>query len=196
MFKSGRGLPIVFGFAMALTGCGGDKVGDSGPIDTGSESGGGGAVAGDLLIAEVNATCTGSDWRYSAEVLNGWTGDATVNAWEVLNGAAGYDEEHSLASYDYDPDGTWDKIERVLGTGEYVPDSSTLFACGIHDLGATPFNEAMVFAYRIYDTDGNLADCVMIGSRAGDVLGDHGDVTSYNTVSNPSELDDCTAWDE
>jgi hypothetical protein len=100
-----------------------------------------------------------------------------------------------MVSYDHDPDEYWDKVERILDSGgNYVPDISTLFTCGIHDNGATPFNAAMVFAYRAYDVDGNLRDCVLIGSRAADVTAAHADVTTYNTISNPSELANCSYW--
>jgi hypothetical protein len=202
MFKNGLALPIVLGFAMAVTGCGGDKDGDSaGDTSTTTGATGGGATGGEtggtggggaMMVDSFDAACTGADWIYSAHVVNGWTGDAVVNAWEVLPSAAGYDEEHTMPSVDFGADEAWDDIERTLTQGAYVPDSSTLFACGTHDLGATPFNDAMVFAYRVYDLDLNLADCVIYGSLAADVLAGGGDVTGYNTLSNPTELDGCT----
>jgi hypothetical protein len=149
---------------------------------------------GDVLLTELNVSCSGDDWVYEAST-QGWTYDAVVNAWEVVPGGAGWDEEHTLPSVDFDPDGAWDELKRVLtpsvSVGAFAPDSNTLFSCGVHDFSAD--NPAMVFAFRVYDADG-LAECVMVGDRASDVMSGQSDVTVYNTVSNPSELQNCDVW--
>jgi hypothetical protein len=177
-------------------GCGGgdDKSGDTGRGSSATTTPAPTTTAGipaSLLIDDIDMFCEGPLWVFYAHAT-GWVGDAVVNVWEVLPDKTGWDEEHTMASVGSHPTGEWDEIERRLNSGDYVPDETTLFQCGLHDT-----SDAMVYAVRIYDLDLNLADCALRGNDADTVdkvATSHTDVSVYNAPSNPSELDGCQVW--
>ncbi len=153
-----------------------------------------------LLIDLVQSGCDKDGWFYYAET-SAWTSDATVNAWEVLPGGTGWNEEHSVPSVDFDPDDpSYDILERTLEDGvdfnDYTPDVNTLFQCGVHDQDDAL---GMTFTMRVYDTDMNYADCAAWGSETAAVLAapeGSDTVPSINGVTDAAEItaDNCVVF--
>jgi hypothetical protein len=152
--------------------------------------------AGAIEVASV--TCRRGHARPRA-LSAGEAARGTFNAWLVVPGLRGFDEEHELDTFAVGPDGAWSKVGVRLEpeAASFVHSESTLFSCeeGVRDslLDTTEF----VFAVRTYDAHGALADCVMWGDKREEVLafvrGEPGgeDVTAYSAVSDMHELREC-----
>jgi hypothetical protein len=115
---------------------------------------------------------------------------AIFNVWEVLPEHMGFDEEHDLRTYAAATDGAWSRSGTRLAVDvdlvDFEPGRSTLFGCdGDHSMVHSP---DFTFAARTYDSRGGLLDCVMWGGHIDEVLHWGEDVTTYNSVSNPEEL--------
>lgn len=139
--------------------------------------------------------CTGNRWIYTAETRSWTDGNNLVNAWET-GAAQGWNEEHNLPSIDFDPMGAWDRLERELewgvGVANFQPDVNTVFTCGVHDVDPT-----MTFAVRVFDVDGNYADCAIFASDSGGVDAVFaGTAPNLNAVSGAAQLTaaNCTEW--
>ncbi len=148
-----------------------------------------------LLIDSVQVACnTDGNWQVDA-MTSTWTGDAVYNAWEVLPKAAGWNEEHTLPSISFEPDGGPDTLQAILtpgaAVGDHTPGTNTVFVCGTHDV-----SDAMVYAIRVYDVDLAYADCAIWGEadKVEQVLTDGDDVSAHNTISNPEELESCVVF--
>lgn len=147
----------ILASAMLLAGCPvGDKGNDSGP--------GGGS----LLITYVSVGCDENDVvRFFAET-NGLTADGVAFAQETGNSPPNWSDSITLESYEFDPDGNWDRLEHTLTTGiafeDYVQNVNTVFTCDAHFDVA---NGVMSYAFGVYDLSGNLADCLMYGDNPG-----------------------------
>lgn len=148
----------ILASAVLLTGCPvADKGGDSGP-------GGGGP----LVITYVSVACDASDVvRFYAET-NGLTADGVAFAQETGNTPPNWSDSITLESYEFDPDGNWDRLEHTLVTGidfvDYVPNVNTVFTCPAHFDVA---NGVMSYAFGVFDLSGDLADCLMYGDNPG-----------------------------
>ncbi len=163
---------------------------------TGTTTGTTGPVATEIDVVLYPA-CTGTTWVYYAETL-GWTdGNNIVNAWET-GSENGWNDEHGLPSVDFDPAGAWDALEQSLEGGvavaDWTPDTSTVFECGVHDIDPT-----MSFAIRVYDIDGNYADCAVFDddqNNGGITDVYDGMAPSITPVTNAAEITDanCTDW--
>ena len=153
-----------------------------------------------VWLSEVRVPgCTGTDqWTYSA-TSNGWTnGTNLVNAW-VAPGSGGFNEEHLLDVSGSDPDGTGDALEIALIPGaaeaEIIINESTSLTCGLHDT-----DPIMTYAIRIYDGDGNYADCAIFSTREDADAAINtlfiGTVVQPTPVTRPEELnaEACTIW--
>ena len=189
----------LFGFAgvitFALFGCG-DSGTDSGDTGYGGTTG---SVAVELDAIDY-PSCSGNTWTYAAETL-GWTdSNNLVNAWETgVADGGGWNDEHTLLSASYEPDGSRDYLEISLTSGidmgAWVDGESTVFSCGVHDV-----ENKMTFAYRVYDLDGNYADCGVlssdtIGGGVADVYS--GVAPDWTPVTAPTEISaaNCLEWD-
>ena len=193
MTKFALSLPI-FGLVL-FAGCGSETK-DS--ADTAAEPGPGPttptneAYTGPTLIEAAGFSCTDSNMILMTETI-GWTGSGTFNLWETGN-AMGWDEEHPIASVDYDPNMWWDHLETTLASSaavaDFVAGTNTVFQCGVHDID--PVMTAMT---RVTDTTGALADCWLFGSDPdGVAVVQGGGGPAYNTVSNPGDIDTCTVY--
>jgi len=189
--------------AFALGACSGDK-GDSGDTSTATTTTGvttgtttTSTYTGPTLIDMVSYPGCADDttWVYGAETV-GWTdGNNIVNAWETGN-AMGWNEEHSLPSVEFGANNTWDRLEQSVtdeaAVADYAPDTNTVFACGTHDV-----DPVMTYAIRVYDFDGNYADCAIFATdTAGiDAVYD-GSAPNLNPVTAMTEVDaaNCTEW--
>lgn len=168
----------------------GSSTSDSGPYTTET-----GFYSGPLLLTAVESSCSPNDqkWRVEGETL-GWTGRASVhNLWET-EGVDGWNEEHTVISVAFAPDGSSDTLLRELSPGEsgdgYDPEISTAFLCGAHDE-----QPVMTFALRVYDLDGNFADCALWATDplgAAQIQADP--EFGPNPISNASELSACVVF--
>lgn len=132
-----------------------DTVDTGQGADTAADTTESGFYTGPLLLETGTSGCWGgTKWLVAGETA-GWTGGPSIfNAWETGN-PNGWNEEHTLLSVAYSPDGFWDKLERSLHAGaDYDPDVATLFICGVHDE-----DPVMTYAIRVFDLDDNYADC-------------------------------------
>ncbi|MBX2804107.1 MAG: hypothetical protein KTR31_40970 [Myxococcales bacterium] len=108
---------------------------------------------------------------------------ATVYSQETGNPTPQYADEHELPT-----DGESRTLELTLETGDASPNPnrSTLFSCPGHH-GAP--EGIMTYAYRIYDGDGVLADCLVQGHDPAALI----DGTNERVSEPPdaAELADC-----
>ncbi|MFT4626749.1 MAG: hypothetical protein ACI8PZ_005427 [Myxococcota bacterium] len=154
-------------------------------------------------ITLVDVSCDARGYRFYAETT-GWVARARLNIWEVVDGnkLAGWNEEHTLDTLEYDPACTWDHLERILTQGAtdytFTPDSNTLFICDTDP--APPDNPDdrpnLTYAVRVYDQSLNYVNCVMWGANIEEVLQDPsgigvGDVPNINPITNPAQLTSC-----
>jgi hypothetical protein len=157
--------------------------------------------AADGGIAVASVTCKRGLARPRV-LSDGFAREAVVNMWEVVPGAAGWDEEHVLRTYAVAPDEAWSRsgtrLETETPVPDYEPGRNTLFSCDDEaEVGGLLDNPDFGFAARTYDDRGALIDCVMWGeaapavraSFAGEPEGD--DVTYHNSIRDPSELRGC-----
>lgn len=159
---------------------------------------------GPLLVATMSVSCDSGGgppvWQAEATTF-GWLSSATFNMWETAS-TPGWNEEHSMLSVAYAPDGSWDSAARDLvalgdtdgdgySNGSYVPDVSTLFDCDVHAV-----QPVMTYAVRVYDVDGNFADCAIFATDptgVPDVLSSPSEGW-YNPVSNAFEIASCVPF--
>jgi hypothetical protein len=154
-------------------------------------------------ITLVDVTCDADGYRYYAEAT-GWVGRTRLNVWEVVEGnkLAGWNEEHTLDSFEYDPMCAWDHLERVLQQGAtdytYQPDLNTVFLCDTDP--APPDNPDdrpnLTYAMRVYDQNLSFVDCVMWGANIEEILADPsgigvGDVPNINPITSSAQLTTC-----
>lgn len=190
-------LPVLALFGLAA--CDGDGNIDT-DTDTDSDTGEE-FFDGPTELDTIDApACEGGEIVIAATTV-GWTnGENLVNIWE--QGAPEgnrWHEEHDLPSVQHDPNGAWDELEIRLasGAGSYERGEASLFSCD----GST-IDHSSVYAIRVYDADGNLADCAIF---ADDVPGGVDQVLSGDTdeneagfvkPSNRSELtsSNCDTW--
>ncbi len=197
----------------ALVACGDDakETGSTDTLTAGGTGGGTGGTGGTtgyfypgpLLVTSAASGCvtagSGMDWVLDGGTA-GWTGPASIfNSWETGN-VNGWNEEHTLISIAFAPDGTTDTLQRTLtalgdtdgdgySNGSYGMDASTLFSCGVHDV-----DPVMTYALRVYDIDGNFADCGIWTTDDASAVGDVQASPSagwINPVSTDFELANC-----
>lgn len=159
--------------------------------------------SGENDITLVDVTCDDRGYRFYAETT-GWVGRARLNIWEVVEGnkLAGWNEEHTLDTLEYDPACAWDHLERILTQGAtdytFQPDLNTLFICDTDP--APPDNPDdrpnLTYAIRIYDQNLQFVDCLMWGSDIEEVLNDPSgiavsDVPNINPVTDSAQLTTC-----
>ena len=188
--------------AFVLGACGDEGKEDSGDTGTAATTGAttGATTTGTTIPAtEIDVvifpSCDDADaiWTYHAETV-GWTdGNNLVNAWET-GSVGGWSEEHTLPSIEFGDNYAWDILERTLTDQaevvDYTPDTNTVFTCGIHDV-----EDNMTFAIRVYDFDGNFADCAIFASDPTGIQAvNDGSAPDQNPPSNASELDSCVEW--
>ena len=177
-------------FALACAGEGDKESGDTGPTDATCADG---RYDGPTSIVDADVTCTGTDVRFYAET-EGWTDGGLVFSQETANAEPNYSDEHELASFNADACGFMDELERVIGDGTTVNDplndcninECSVFTCGAH------YNDpnVMSYAFYVYDSAANFADCRAIGENPGKLLSDG----SANRVNEPSfDLGNCTS---
>ena len=141
--------------------------------------------------------CIGDEWVYAATSGGLTNGANLVNAW-VAPQAGGYNEEQPLDVAFSDPGGQWDELETRLFAGveegEVVPGERTALQCGTHDT-----DPIMSYAVRLYDADGNLADCAVFTTRMAteqsiDELFDPASDTNPVTARDELTRANCLTW--
>lgn len=140
--------------------------------------------------------CFLDDWTFGIETLGVTGGENLVNSWDQgADVGQRWHEEHDLPTVSADPNGQWDVLAlEVEATGAYVRNVSSAFDCDVH--GAPG---AMVYAFRVYDADGNYADCAILSHAQTQGLEQvlAGDTDSFNPPTRPDEINavDCESWD-
>ena len=143
--------------------------------------------------------CAGSNvWIFSART-HGWTnGTSRVNAW-ASEAVGGFNEEHPVDVVESNPDGSWDELEVELQHSatqqQYQPGARTSYICGVHDQ-----QPEMTYVFRVYDVDGNYADCGILTTRTdadtavAEVL--QGQVDEPTEVSDRTQIttENCSVW--
>lgn len=189
-------LPVLA--LLGLAACDGDGIIDTDTdTDTGEDF-----FDGPTEIDTIDApACSGGEIVIAASTI-GWTnGENLVNIWE--QGAPEGDrwhEEHDLPSVEHDPNGAWDELEVRIdaGAASYDRGEASLFKCS-----GSNVDHSAVYAIRVYDAEGNLADCAIF---ADDVPGGVDQVLSGDTDENnagfvkPSKRSEltstnCTTWE-
>ncbi|MCB9687205.1 MAG: hypothetical protein H6735_19350 [Alphaproteobacteria bacterium] len=116
--------------------------------------------AGPTAITDASVTCLGPVVTLAAETT-GWAGDARV--YEIEQNTPSWSDEHPLGSVEREPCGAWETLDVNLTTGAAVATwasgTSTVFTCATH----YDANQ-LTFAVAVWDTDLNLADCVVWGA--------------------------------
>lgn len=162
--------------------------------DTGSE------FDGATTIQEITAPhCDGGDIVFQVRT-QGWTNnESLVNIWEQ-GSVDRWNEEHDLPSVDHGELGWWDELEQRVeaGASTYDRNEASLYACDGDEVG-----HANVYAIRVYDVDGNLADCAIFhqgfasggDDRVDEILDDP--TGAHNPVSDASEINstNCEVWE-
>lgn len=148
-----------------------EETGDSGePGDSGDQDKRdcpNGTYTGPIVIGSASVTCTDTTVRFQAETV-GLTSGGMVFSQETANDEPQWADNHSLLTYEFDPCGFVDKLERYLDDGstledplnEYQTDISTVFTCANH------YNQPnmMTYAFGVNDMSGNLTDCYAFGN--------------------------------
>lgn len=149
---------------VAATGCPGDPIVD--PDGTGTETGtetGTDQYTGPTTVATYTYECdpTSGEWYYFVET-EGWTSGGTLDIGQET--ASPWSESHTLKSYEYDPNGYWDRLERRLpfesNFNNLAADTNTFFQCNEDRLSTMKFKAA------VFDPNGNFADCIVWGNNA------------------------------
>ncbi len=111
----------------------------------------GGFYTGPVVLEVASVTCPTVDEVALEVVTAGWTSDGTV--YMVETGApTPWDEEHDVRSVEFDPCGSFDVLAGALKPGD-----TSAFTCEQHA------GNTLSYAARVYDIDGNFADCVAWG---------------------------------
>lgn len=129
---------------------------------------------------------------------SGLTNSASlVNVWEqgAVPPLLRWNEEHDLPSIGFDQGGVYDLLEQGLQhDGLYDRNVSTLFGCDVNGDVA----HQNVYAMRVYDIDGNYADCGIfhIGVPDGVQQVFDGDTDDLTPVTRRAEINpaDCVVW--
>lgn len=164
------------------------------PDDTGAQ-----AWEGDTSIAEIPAPgCRDGKVRLAART-RGWTdGQGLVNLWHHT-AAEGqrWNEEHDLPSVARGELGWWDEllVELEPGVDGAERNVASHFSC---EGDALP--EGLVYAFRVYDAQGALADCALlqVGAPGGveAVLAGDTDEAVFTPVTRREEISAgrCRVW--
>ena len=160
-------------------------------LDTGTPPSGTTEFTGPTLMTYLEYGCVDLDtWKFSVET-QGWTNGGLVNMWET-GAPSGWNEEHTLESFEQGADNTWDHLERTL-QDEATPsglqqDVNSVFTCGEHD--ADP---VMTYMIRIYDTSDALADCwILATDPTGVATVMSGGAPNMVPITDPSDIMGCT----
>ena len=151
-----------------------------------------------LDVIDIPGCDDDSTWVYYAETV-GWTdGQNLVNVWETGAPDPVWNEEHELPSVAFGPNQSYDILELELQDearfADYSPNVNTLFECGVHDVGADN-----TYAMRVYDLDGNYADCAIFsteGDPGVDQVFSDPQAGVGDPVTRPEEINaaDCAEW--
>jgi len=139
--------------------CEGTK--ETGDIDTAEVT----FYDGETIIQEVVVNCDATTgWTYYAKT-DGWTSDAELTLQQVAV-TTPWDELHHLDSIDYDPDGYWDEVEKVLpivtAYGDQIDDTNTLFQCAEYTYPDWS-TSTLSFMLKVWDAEDNFDDCAVWG---------------------------------
>jgi hypothetical protein len=179
--------------------CTGDLGGKTGDTATGGSCPGG-RYDGPITIVSASVDCDGTTVRFAAET-EGLTGDGWVFSQETASTSdfGQWSDNHTIETYEFDPCGFSDKLEREIQDGttlsdplnDWQSDQSSVFTCDGHYTD----NNFMTFAFGVKDQSGNLVDCLAFGDdpsglAAGDYNDDRiGDDPDFN-------LSDCRSGEE
>lgn len=124
----------------------------------GSYGSGGTFYSGDPSLTVAQVGCQSPDLVTAYAETVGWSLEGRVY---LESRAAGTAENHDLWSFDFAPDGSWDRLRMDLNpVGLYQRDVSTALTCEDAASGA------ITLAVAVFDLDGELADCVVAGPDA------------------------------
>ncbi|HHO54465.1 MAG TPA: hypothetical protein ENK18_27235 [Deltaproteobacteria bacterium] len=196
-----RATPLI-AIAALLTGCPPSSSCDKcGTAETGLTPPGGCAepYEGPILIQEIGVTCDDPDTVTFTMDTDGLTSGGLVFSQETGNTDAPYaqwSDEHDLDSVDFDEAcGSYDRLARTLNTGvdlnAWEVNTSTVFRCD-DDGAGNPYHhnaDVMTYAFRAYDLDEVMADCVVAGDDPAGLL-----AGTYNRANDPylpGELSGC-----
>ena len=188
----------ILGMLAFAAGCAGDEgikgSGETGTTDTDTMTGMTECpeiYTGPTLVQLTQVSCLdNSTVRFYVET-DGWTGDGLWFSQETGNAEPQWADEHDILSFEFDDCGFWDHLEQELTTGAGVSDwsvnQSTVFSCepNVHFDGSG----VMSYAARVYDIDGNFADCLAWGHDPQGMI--DGDYSRANEPTAASELDSC-----
>ncbi len=124
---------------------------------------------GPVMIEEAGVTCDTPDQVTFNMRTAGLTSGGLVFSQETANAEPQWSDEHDLNSIDFDGEcGSFDELAVTLATGaganDWEVNASTLFRCDTD--GTDPYHhnaDVMSYAFRVYDLDQVLADCVVGG---------------------------------
>jgi len=167
------------------TGCeaddSGDSIDDSGDTSCGTYTGSTYLGVDDTLCANPGAVepvvwgCDNvSHWLDVYTV--GWTGGADVLFYQT-GSTNGWDENHPIASYDFDADGWWDnlylEVSIVSAPADVVDGETTLYEC------STARTDSLTAQLVIYDTNNAEVDCAVWGHDPSFPGGNCTDISSW-----------------
>ena len=148
-------LGIAAGLALVGTACEDIGAGTGDPTTCETE------YTGPIVIQNVDVTCVDTSTVVFEVTTDGAPIDGTVYSEDTRN-TPSHGDEHDLEVATVDACGESTILERTLATGElnWEANESTLFSCEPE----THFDSiTMTYAFRVYDVDGNLADCLVAG---------------------------------
>jgi hypothetical protein len=138
-------------------------IGSSGYFTTSPYSGYGysststtGSAFGPPVVTLAVLECDGDQLRFYVETT-GWTADGLLFVQDTTAAAPQPGENHTIESFEFASDGTWDHLQRALAPGPYEPDATTRFTCQDLEDGA------LTWAVEVLDMNGDPADCVVSG---------------------------------
>lgn len=145
---------------------------------------------GPILIDEIGVACDDPTTVTFTMRTTGLTSGGLVFSQETGNTDAPYaqwSDEHDLDSIDFDAAcGSFDSLARTLATGagsfDWEVNVSTVFRCD-DDGAGNPYHHnatVMSYAFRAYDLDEVLADCVAAGDDPSGMLNN-----TYDRVNDP-----------
>lgn len=187
---------------LILTACGGsaDPI-DRPDTDTDTDVPGDTGVEpweGDTFLTRVDPPGCADGMLVLGARTRGWTdGGGLVNLWMQGNPDGDrWSEEHDLPSVAHHEQGWWDELAvRVQPGVDYERNLASYFTCDGAEV-AEPFVQAI----RIYDVDGNLADCALLqrGVPEGidEVLAGDTDEMVFTPPTRRDEItaDHCEVW--
>ncbi|MBX2803763.1 MAG: hypothetical protein KTR31_39170 [Myxococcales bacterium] len=180
------------GLLLLLAGCEGDRLGrptgdtaDFQPCEDIYDEA--------LQITDFQAVCTAEDRLRLRVTTKGWTSDAVV--FSQATGVAGPQlaDEHDVATVRFGVCQDFDELERTLVTeadpANWEPNVSSPLSCSPDDDASHADPDVMTYVIRVYDLEGNLADCVAVGHDPAGLL-DGSQVGTY-TPTHPEEWKGC-----